>query len=298
MKRLTTDEFIIKANIIHNNKFDYSISDYIGGSKKIKIICPIHGIFEQKAFNHLRGDGCSKCSGNKKLSNDVFIINAKEIHGDKYDYSLVYYKGIDKKVKIICPIHGVFEQSPSKHIGKTKRGCPKCNGGVKINNDEFVKRSKEIHGDKYDYSLVYYINTTTKVKIICKHHGIFEQKPKHHIYGCGCQKCLESNGEKEIIKYLNNNKIDYIKQKSFDNCRNIKELPFDFYLPFYNCCIEFDGEQHYKPINYFGGEKSFILRQKRDNIKTNYCKSNNINLLRISYKENVENKLNEYGFRL
>mgnify|MGYP001766946401 CR=1 FL=1 len=296
MKKLTLSEFINKANNIHNNKYDYSLSNYITSKSMIDIICPVHGLFSQRTSNHLRGDGCPACSGNKKLNNQEFIKRAKEIHSDKYDYSLVDYKGIDNKVKIICPEHGIFEQTPNKHIGKTERGCPKCNGGVNLDTITFIENAKKIHGDKYDYSLVDYKNTSINIKIICPVHGIFEQKPRHHIYGCGCSKCSESNGEKVIIKFLKNE--NFIRQKKFKDCRYIKILSFDFYLPEKNLCIEYDGEQHYKPIKYFGGNEAFIKTQMRDKIKTDFCIKNNINLLRIKYNENIENKLKEYGLGL
>ena len=297
MKRLTTEDFILRCNIVHNNKYNYSETIFTNTRNNINIICPKHGVFVQRASNHLRGDGCSSCSGNKKLNTQIFIERAILINGDKYDYSLVEYNGFDNKVNIICPIHGVFEQTPNKHF-ILLRGCPKCNGGIKLDNDEFIKRSKEKHGDKYDYSLVEYEQSEKKVKIICSIHGVFEQKPRHHISGCGCQKCLESNGEKQIIKYLIANNINYIRQKFFSGCKYIKEMPFDFYLPEYNLCIEFDGKQHFESIEFFGGEESFKLRQKRDNIKTKFCIENNIKLLRISYLENIENKLKQYGFGL
>jgi len=292
MKKLTLNEFIERAIEKHGNKYDYSLVVYNGGKNKVKIICPKHGVFEQNASKHLCGDGCAACAGNKKLDNKSFIKISNKIHNNRYNYSLVKYNGFENKVKIICKIHGIFEQTPNKHIGKTHRGCPKCNGGVRKTIEHFIEQSIKIHNNKYDYSLVDYKNGKTNVKIICKEHGIFEQQPRHHINGCGCPKCKESNGEKYIEKYLKDKNIKYIRQKSFSKCKNIKPLPFDFYLTQYNMCIEFDGEQHYRVIEYFGGLDAFILRQKKDEIKTLFCKENNIKLLRIKYNENIENKLN------
>jgi len=135
-----------------------------------------------------------------------------------------------------------------------------------------------------------------KIKIICKKHGIFEQTPDNHINKkTGCPICNESKGEKEIRIILNNLNIKYIKQKTFNNCKNKRKLPFDFYLTDYNLCIEFDGIQHFKSIEYFGGEKVLKETQKRDLIKNNYCKENNIKLLRIKYNENILKKLKKYN---
>ena len=188
------------------------------------------------------------------------------------------------KVKIICPIHGIFEQVSFNHLNGS--GCPKCQGRNKTTK-EFIKESKNIHGYKYNYSLTNYINSKTKVKIICPGHGVFEQLPYDHIQMQGCPKCKSSKGEMIIEKILQDSNIVYEFQKKFKNCKNKRMLPFDFYLPKYNLCIEYDGEQHFKPIKFFGGEKGFKQRQKNDKIKTQYCKNNNIELLRIKYDKDI-----------
>ena len=226
-KRLTKEEFINRSNIIHNNRYDYVLVDYKNNSTKIKIKCPSHGIFEQIPQDHLKGCGCSNCKNVKRLTKEEFINRSNIIHDNKYDYSLVEYKNSSTKVKIICPIHGMFEQIPSKHL--IKQGCPKC------------KKSK---------------------------------------------------GEKYINNLLKENNINFEIQKSFKNCKNIKTLQFDFYLPEYNICIEFDGEQHYKSVKYFGGERELEIIQKRDKIKNEFCKNNNIKLIRITYKDDINEIIN------
>ena len=121
----------------------------------------------------------------QKSTTKEFINKAQKIHGDKYDYSLVEYIGSFSKVKIICKKHGEFIQMPNKHL--CGRGCPKC--GKRLSTEEFIKSVKKIHINKYDYSLVKYYDSFTKVKIICPIHGIFEQSPVNHSQGSGCQKC-------------------------------------------------------------------------------------------------------------
>jgi len=158
----------------------------------------------------------------------------------------------------------------------------------------FIKKSNIIHNYKYNYSEVEYINNKTKVKIICPKHGIFNQKPNDHLMGHGCPICKESYGEKQIGIFLDNNNIRYIRQKKFKNCKNIKVLPFDFYLPEYNMCIEFDGIQHFKKIDKWGGENNYKLIMLKDNIKNNYCKNNNIYLLRIKYNDDIITILEKY----
>jgi very-short-patch-repair endonuclease len=287
-KKLTTVEFIEKAKNIHGNKYDYSFVEYINNHIKVKIICSIHGVFEQRPIEHLSGCGCLKCSGKNKTTTD-FISEANLIHNNKYDYSLVNYKNSKLKIKIICKKHGMFEQKSNNHL--IGQGCSKCVKKHKPTTKEFIQNAIKIHSNKYDYSLVDYINNSTKINIICKKHGIFKQIPNSHLNGRGCPKCKQSNGERIISNFLNDNNINYIKEKTFTDCKNKKYLPFDFYLFEKNTLIEYDGEQHFRIIKRFDGINGFHVRQKNDNIKTEFAKNNNIKLLRIAYNENIEEKL-------
>jgi len=289
-KKLTTEEFIQKAKQTHGDKYDYSLVNYKGNKNKVKIICPEHGDFSQRADHHVNGANCKMCSYTKLIANN-FIEKAKAIHGDKYDYSLVDYINNITKIKIICQKHGVFEQYPCNHL--QGKGCISCSGTSKLTKEIFVRRAKQTHGDKYDYSLVKYKNNYTKVKIICQKHGVFEQQPIHHLNGNNCPICNESKGELRIARILDENNIKYKRQYRLDDCKNIKPLPFDFYILDKNVLIEFDGEQHYKPVNFFGGVEGFKQRQKNDDIKTKYCKDNNIKLIRIKHSDNIENRLKE-----
>lgn len=210
-KNSNNDKFIKKANKTHNNKYDYSLVKYINNKTKVKIICPKHGIFEQTPSAHLQKRGCKKCSTeNQSYSKNEFIKRSNKIHKNKFDYSLV---DIHKdKIKIICPIHGVFEQNIYLHL--RGYGCKKCSDdSKKSNKDKFVKKSKKIHSNKYDYSLVEYINNRIKVKIICPKHGVFEQKPISHINKQGFPICNESKGEKEISIILEKYNIKHIREK-------------------------------------------------------------------------------------
>jgi len=287
----TTEQFIIDVKKVHRDKYDYSLVNYINSELKVKIICPIHGIFEQIPNNHLRGHICTECSGKKKSTTIKFIKKSIIIHNNKYDYSLVNYTSANKKVKIICPIHGIFEQIPSSHL--LGKGCKKCDNDKKsLTNLEFITRSINIHGSKYDYSLVNYTNIYTNIDIICKKHGIFNQRPEHHMNGNGCPKCKESRGELKISKLLDEFNIKYVKQKKFNDCIDKRQLPFDFHLPNLNVCIEFDGLHHFEPINTWKGEIGLMDIKLKDEIKNKYCQDNNINLIRIKYDENIKEKLN------
>jgi very-short-patch-repair endonuclease len=283
------DEFIKRSNEKHNHKYDYSKANYINKKTKLKIICPIHGIFEETPQNHYKNNGCKKC---EKINNQkIFIEKCNKIHNNKYDYSLVNYNGFKSNITIICPEHGKFKQLSDCHL--RGHGCKKCADiNKKLTTEEFIIKSNIIHNNKYDYSLVNYGNSSSKIKIICPLHGIFEQTSSEHLHGSGCPTCNDSKGERKISKYLSEHKIKFEKQMKFENCKNINLLPFDFYLPEQNICIEFDGRQHYEIIEYFGGEERLKYTQNNDQIKNNFCKNNNIQLIRIKFDEDINKILN------
>ena len=283
--------FIEKSKNLHGEIYNYYLTEYKNARDDVKIICYKHGVFTIKPYHHLEGQGCPKCAGKHKTTKE-FIDEAKLIHHNKYDYSLVIYKNAINKIKIICPVHGIFEQKPNNHLnGQT---CPKCYYElITSNNNKFIEAAKIIHKDKYDYSEVKYIGTYVNVKIKCFIHGTFEQTPHNHLSGQGCPTCKQSKGEIKIENFLLNNNIIFVYQKTFSNCKFKRNLVFDFYLPEQNICIEYDGAQHFKINKHFGGIESLKLQQKKDEIKNEYCKNNNINLIRIKYNENVENELNK-----
>lgn len=285
--RKSNEEFIEKAKLVHGDKYDYSKIKYENAKTKIKIICPKHGEFEQTPDNHLQGQECGKCHGLHK-TNDDFILKAKLVHGNKYDYSLVDYTNRKTKVRIICPKHGEFNQLSYAHL--FGHGCPKC-VGLNKTTDEFIDESKMIHGNKYDYSKVIYKSSKEKVTINCYLHGQFKQTPNMHLRGNGCPICKESKGEKLVREFLTKNDVKYVQQHTFKDCKNKQVLPFDFYLPEYNTCVEYDGIQHFKSIKAFGGQKGFELTKQNDSIKTNFCLKNNIGLIRISYFDDVSDSL-------
>ncbi len=291
VNKLTNNDFIEKSNKIHNNKYNYSLTEYKGYHTKIRIICPTHGEFEQRPSNHLNGQGCPICGTvnshkTQSLGKENFIKKANKIHNNKYDYSMVDYTNCFTKIKIICPIHGEFEQRPNNHIRGNK--CPKCSviDATKkqtYNSDIFIKKATEVHDGKYDYTLVNYVLGNIKIKIKCPKHGVFLQKPSDHLYGKGCPYCKTSKGELMIKKFLEGKNIKYIPQHYFPDCKYKRVLKFDFYLPDYNLCIEYDGKQHFTEKNPFGDDNI----KKRDEIKNQYCLKNNIGLVRIKYNENL-----------
>jgi len=294
-RRIKKSEFLKRANEIHNNKYDYSLVEFSNSKEKIRIICSEHGIFEQQMMSHLMECGCPKCGTNvasskTKTGKKEFIRRAKEIHGDKYDYSKVVYVNKENPVIIICPEHGEFEQIAHNHINKNNsRGCIDCGGSKKHTNETFVNKSIDIHGEKYDYSRVNYVNAYTNVEIVCKKHGVFLQTPTTHLSGGGCVRCInKSEGRLAIIL----KEIGVV----FRNHR-IENRLFDFYLPEYDLIIERDGEQHYfKEVKHWGTVKD---NHQIDIEKTNLAKSKGHNICRIPYwlseedeKKEIQNILN------
>jgi very-short-patch-repair endonuclease len=282
--------FVKKAKKIHGEFFDYSRVNYEGTLIKVEIGCPEHGYFLQTPNSHLRGRRCPKCYGNIKYNNDTFIEKCEEIWGkelyEKYDLSLVDYKGNKNPIIIFCKKHGIFKQKPNEFLHK--HGCKICGGTYISNTNEFVSKANIVHNFKFDYSKSVYKNAHTKLIIKCEYHGDFLQKPYSHLDGCGCPICKSSKGEIRIKNFLDNNKIEYEYNFSFKKCKYKYSLPFDFYIKDKNICIEYDGIQHENIIEYFGGVEKYKERLIRDNIKNDFCKNENINLLRISYK-NVNN---------
>lgn len=290
MRKLNTKEFIEKAQLIHNYKYDYSLVKYINTRTPIIIICKDCGEFKILPHSHIQGIGCAKCY---TLNNEKFINKANKIHNNEYNYDKIDVTNNKTKIVITCKKHGDFEQQPRAHL--KGQGCPKCfRERKKFTTEQFIDKSNKKHNNLYDYSLVEYENKKNKVKIICKKHGIFEQNAGHHLRGVGCPICKNSKGEKLIEEFLINNNIEYIRQKTFNECFYIALLRFDFYLPSYNICIEYNGLQHYKPIDYFGGVEKYNLNKQRFNIKKEFCAKNNIKLITIRYNENVNYKLDKY----
>ena len=479
--KYSNKEWIKKAKKIHKNKYDYSKSKYTGSTKSITVICKIHGKFKLRSSHHLDGQGCKKCNIDKQRKSTLDFINDSEInHGKYYDYSLVNFNNIHEYVKIICPKHGLFKQRVVKH--QSGQGCKKCNKGEVWNTQDFIKKSKIVHKNKFDYSEVKYSSTISKVRIFCrKCKSFFKQTPGSHLQGNGCAKCsglipiteemfkeilrtthngkiilisnyinkknkikvkhtcgnewsttpnhlirrnqgckkcsiikrtmtdqifkkrlkeehdgkiislekykmskidikvkclkclkvyktqprnvlrngchscanrksykefnkelrnashgeiitLEkykstrnrvlvkhkcgykwkaipgdligkkahgcplcatSKGNKKIYHYLKNKKIQFITEKRFESCKYKIPLPFDFYIPDKKILIEYDGEQHFIPIDFWGGKKGLNERITKDKIKDLWAKKNGMKLIRIKYNENITRKVNE-----
>ena len=275
--RSNTD-FIDDARSIWGYKYDYSLVDYKGSHIEV-LIKYDDVIYRQKPVLHLLGYNCER---DIIKNQEDFLRKCYDKHGDKYDYSLVEYTGSQNKVKIIFE-GKIYEQKAGAHIhssGLVEKVI------LKKTTKQFIKESNEIHNFRYDYSKVDYVNNQTKVIIICPIHGDFEQVSSSHLSGAGCPHCMESKGERKISKFLDQKNIEYVRQKKFDDCIGFRyKLPFDFYLPKYRVAIEFDGKQHFEPIEHFGGLESYNRLKTNDKIKNDYCEDNFIELIRIRYDQ-------------
>ena len=228
----------------------------------------------------------------EKLTREEFIVRSIKIHNNKYSYDKVKYINARSNVVINCLIHGDFQQTPDNHLHGQK--CPKCailkRTIIRSSTlQDFVLKASKIHENKYNYSKSIYTNCDNKLIIICPLHGDFSQTPYSHLIGRGCPKCNSSKGELKIVKWLTKNNIEYIHQKTFNDCKNPRTghvLKFDFYIPSKNLLIEYNGEQHFNVItsrNYKMNKKDLSNNKYRDYIKVKYTQLHNIKLLCIKY---------------
>lgn len=242
-----------------------------------------------------------------RLTTEDFVKRAREVHGNKYDYSKTNYINKRTNVIITCQIHGDFKQNPYNHIVQ-KQGCPICGkdkaskrlGNYKNSRkttEDFKKELSQMFGNKYEL-IGEYVNNKTKVEIYChnknkngKEHGSFFIKPNDLICGHGCKKCVHSLLEDKVEIFLQENNITYKHQQKFDW---LGKQRIDFYLPDYNIAIECQGRQHYVPVDFSGNGKEWAKKQFKqiqilDETKYRLCNENNITVLYFTEEKNKEN---------
>lgn len=225
-KKLTTEEFIEKARLVHGDKYHYSKVEYVNSAINVIIVCTVHGEFQQRPGNHLSGKGCMKCgvktsSAKRTKTPEEFIEAAKAVHKNKYKYVSESYKGIEKKLIVLCPAHGEFEQKASTHL--SGHGCLKCQhqsnaDRLRKSTEDVVAEFKKVHENKYDCSKVLYVDMRTKVKIICPEHNEFEQTPVAHLAGQGCPSCAKTGFDKSRSGIL------YYLRVAVDDCKELYKV--------------------------------------------------------------------------
>ena len=297
-EKKTLEQFIKEAQVIHMTedgtpKYDYSKVKYKRNSDKVCIICPIHGEFWQTPHSHLMGKGCKKCATEqnvitKKMDENEFIKRCIIKHNNFYNYSKVKYNGTNNLITIICPIHGEFQQLAGIHLHGSE--CPYCHGLYKT-TESYIKEASLIHTNIdgisiYDYSKTVYTKAHDYITVICKKHGEFKVKAYKHLQGRGCPICsmnkIKSNLEKEIELLLKNKSITYVSQMKFEWLKYENYLKLDFFLEEHNVGIECQGIQHFKSIDYFGGEEGYRKTVERDELKRILCERHGIKLLYYS----------------
>lgn len=293
-KNLTTKDIKYKVETLLNVPVEI-IGEYVNMRTPIDTICKKCGNnWKANVVSLCQGSGCNKCKKGKPLkSHEVYVEDLFKVQPNLEVISL--YNGDAKDISYRCKIDGYVGVTKAGRLLSKNTQCRYCvlkklKGIYQLSQSEFIDRMKQIAPDievlsKYD-------GFDRKVKLLCKKHDyMFEQSAQNALQGkCGCVKCVSSKGEKKIINILSSLKVRFKSQFKFDDCRAVNPLPFDFYLPDYNMVIEYQGEQHYKPVQ-FGGMpieeaiRNFDICKAHDEIKSNYCDRNNIKLLSIPYTE-------------
>lgn len=305
--KTTTKEFKEKAYKKYGDCYSI-LGEYINSLTKCKIMCNICGnIFMREPGRFLSGRGCPSCGLKRgrqsikslRLSHDEFIDRVRERWGDKYRV-LDMYVNSNTKLRVECSVCGnVFSIKPGNLL--SGRGCPKC--AKKSIGDALRKTDAEFREEVYslvrDEFTVVGKYKNNKTKVMFRHNTeyphTFEMVPTAFIYQeQRCPICSKSHAERIARAWLEEHRVDYDPQHEFDGCRDRLPLPFDYYLPRYNIALELDGIQHYKPIEYFGGQQWYEYTVRHDRIKSEYCKDNGIKLIRIKYTEDTYEYLDNY----
>lgn len=294
--RYTQEEFIEKVKKIHGNKYDFSETFYKKAEEKVKVFCnECKKYFYTTPSALLQGRGCQKCASTI-ITWEEFLKRSIEKHENKYEYIKPEKFRVQNKIKIYCKsCKKFFIQNAHSHM--SGKGCIVCSGTAQYTTEEFIAKSKELFGkNTFDYNNCVYTGMLHKIKLKCNKCNLeFEIYPVNHIHQKhGCPNCKpKSKGEEALKIYLKEKGIKYIMQKKFKNCKAKRLLPFDFYLPDYNTCIEYQGIQHYKSVERFGGDKAFMDLLERDQIKRDFCKKEGIKLIEIKYNQIIEDTLDK-----
>lgn len=288
MSRKITNEIFVKE-LAAQHPCLISLTEYKGDKTPILVRCKKHNYeFTAKPNTLKHGSGCKYCGQEKsaekrRKSINQVIEDFNQIHSNKYEYPHLEneYTNNKSEITILYPNHGEFKQKAIKHL--QGEGCKLCSHqSFPHTNETYIKRANEIHNNRYKYTKTKYVNRFTDIIITCPIHGDFQQNPKDHLSGCGCQKCRESTLEKTIRGVLEANSVHYIYEYKSHTLSN---KSVDFFLKKYNVAIECQGEQHFIPIDYFGGENKFTQYIERDISKYKELLSNNDKVIYVYHKE-------------
>ena len=291
MRKKTHAEYVVE--LANKNPSIEIVGEYIGSNINVLHRCKTCGHeWSPKPSLILLGFSCPQCNKRKMTKTHEQYVN--ELHRKNADISVIgMYVNYHTRITHKCNIcEHEWELQPANALNGTK--CPRCTNHVQLTQDDFINRVKEIH--PMIQVIGEYKGSDFPIKVKClKDDFVWEPKATNLIHlKRGCPKCNQSRGELQVEIYLKKHNINYMPRFVFSECKNKRPLPFDFYLPDYNVCIEYDGIQHFKAVDFFGGEDSLKIQQHNDSIKTNYCNLNNIGLLRIKHDQNIENVLDDF----
>lgn len=295
-RRKTIKDIEEESIRIYGDVFDFSQAIYKNATTKMTIIHkPCGKSFTRSANQHISNKrSCPHCSKTKKLTPDILLDRLSKLYENKFIFPDLNYKNRRTKIKIMCLECGhIFYRTPMSLFNQANY-CPKCLDKV-TDTESFIKTAQQLYGDKFDYSKSLYVNCNIPILIKCNECGQwFSKKSNNHLNRGTCPYHKMSKGERNIKLFLDTFDINYKQQERFVECKNIIQLPFDFSLKDINgnliSLIEFQGAQHFKPVNFGGiGDdvalENFEQVKFRDKIKKKYCVDNNIPLLEITYKD-------------
>ena len=279
---------------------EYTLLDtYVNNKTKIQVKhnkCGHTYKVTPNAFTN--GSRCPYCRAKangeaKRKTNTEFQQEVFDLVGNEYIFLDTYVNNMTKIRVKHTKCGKIYEVTPANFL--SGHGCPYCSGKAKKTDDQFQQEVYDLVGDEYTF-LDTYINS--KVKLRVKHNKcgrIYEVTPtdffnKHS----RCPYCNSPKGETLITKILDTLNIKYESQETFDDLKDIQPLSYDFYVPSQNILIEYQGIQHYEPIDYFGGDHAFKLQQKHDKMKLDYAKTHHYNLITVPYTEDTFSKIKKY----
>ncbi len=280
------------------------LEEYINFNTPILHKCKLHYIkWRISPAGTLKGNGCPKCWRERQgmsamKTNQQYIEELSKINPNIV--SLEEYNGSTTPILHRCLLDE-YEWHTTPQSTLQGSSCPKCAGNIKRTHEQYTEDVIAVNPDIEVIGI--YVNSKTPIEHRCKvHNCIYTTTPENVLLGHGtCPYCKETLGERNVRQWLEQNNIEYVYQHKFDDCKDTYVLPFDFFLPNFNKLIEYDGKQHFEPVDFANkgiewAKEKFELTKHHDNIKNEYCKNNGISLLRIPYYKNIKEELNNFLF--
>lgn len=288
----TNDKF--KQEIFNLVGDEYTLLDsYVNAMTKLRVKHNKCGhTYGVRPHDFLKGSRCPYCSGKMKKTDVQFKQEIFELTGNEYTF-LDPYVNAHAKIRVKHnKCDKVYRVEPSSFLQGCR--CPYCAGNILNTDNQFNQKIKNLVGNEYTF-LDSYVNRFTKIRV--KHNqcgNVYMVTPGNFLCGYRCPYCNSPKGEVNISKVLKSLGIKYESQKTFDDLKDKDCLSYDFYIPDQSILIEYQGQQHYEPVDYFGGESQFRIQQKHDRLKSDYAKDHNYKLIAVPYTEDTFSKIKNY----